>query len=158
MQHQLLSAGHGLIARYKGTAFDVYYIFNAITLLIICNDVQISRFQKILCYLGIDSRDLYDNTSTAGTLGLVFLDITDSMDRLFNFDWKKIAANPGPRLTLGSPAAVSANLICQDPLTRSNLQNLKFSCESCVGRPSGNLRMDGQIQYNIFNDGISAFP
>ena len=34
LRQQLLAAGEGMLATYKGTAFDVYYILNAITLFI----------------------------------------------------------------------------------------------------------------------------
>jgi len=73
MQHQLLSAGHGLIARYKGTAFDVYYIFNAITLLIISVTMYRSAdFRKSCATWGLTAGIFMTIPSTAGTLGLVF--------------------------------------------------------------------------------------
>ncbi|MDD3945397.1 MAG: GNAT family protein [Bacteroidales bacterium] len=54
------------------------------------------------------------------------------MDRLFNFDWKKIAANPGPRLTLGSPVAVSANFNMPRPVNKIQSPESKIQLRKAV--------------------------
>lgn len=72
-KQQLLSVGHGLIARYKGTAFDVYYVFNAITLLLISMTMYKSKdFGKSSATWGLIAGIFMIIPSTAGTLGLVF--------------------------------------------------------------------------------------
>lgn len=72
-KQQLLSVGHGLIARYKGTAFDVYYIFNAITLLLISMTMYKSKdFGKSSATWGLIAGIFMIIPSTAGTLGLIF--------------------------------------------------------------------------------------
>ena len=70
---QLLSVGHGLISRYKGTAFDVYYVFNAITLLLISMTMYKSKdFGKSSATWGLIAGIFMIIPSTAGTLGLIF--------------------------------------------------------------------------------------
>lgn len=50
----LLGAGQALLAIYSGTAFDVYYILNAITLIIISLVMlQSNIFSKLTAYLGL---------------------------------------------------------------------------------------------------------
>jgi len=72
-QQQLLSVGHGLIARYKGTAFDVYYVLNAITLLLISTTMYKSKdFGKSTATWGLIAGFFMLIPSTAGTLGLIF--------------------------------------------------------------------------------------
>ena len=72
-KQQLLSVGHGLIARYKGTAFDVYYVFNAITLLLISITMYKSKdFGKSSATWGLIAGVFMIIPSTAGTLGLIF--------------------------------------------------------------------------------------
>jgi hypothetical protein len=72
-QQQLLAVGHGLMARYKGTAFDVYYVFNAITLLMISMTMFKSDIFKKSCAIwGLVAGVLMVIPSTAGTIGLVF--------------------------------------------------------------------------------------
>ncbi len=72
-KQQLLSVGHGLIARYKGTAFDVYYVFNAITLLLISMTMYKSKdFGKSSATWGLIAGIFMIIPSTAGTLGLIF--------------------------------------------------------------------------------------
>ena len=72
-KQQLLSAGHGLLSRYKGTAFDVYYVFNAITLLLITVTMYKSKdFGKSPAIWGLIAGIFMIIPSTAGTLGLIF--------------------------------------------------------------------------------------
>ena len=69
----LLGAGHAMIAVYKGTAFNVYYVLNAITLLIFA--VMIVRgnvFSKSIGVTGLIAGILMTIPSTAGTLGMIF--------------------------------------------------------------------------------------
>lgn len=72
-KQQLLSVGHGLISRYKGTAFDVYYVFNAITLILISITMYKSKdFGKSAATWGLIAGIFMLIPSTAGTLGLIF--------------------------------------------------------------------------------------
>ena len=73
LQQQLLSAGNGLVLRYKGTAFDVYYVFNAITLLIISITMYKSRdFGRSCATWGLIAGIFMIIPSTAGSVGLIF--------------------------------------------------------------------------------------
>ena len=68
-----LSAGETLLAIYKGTAFAVYYILNAIALLIFSVVMlQSNIFSKVTAYVGILMGVLMLVPSTAGTIGLYF--------------------------------------------------------------------------------------
>ncbi len=72
-KQQLLAVGHGLIARYKGTAFDVYYVFNAIALLLISLTMYKSKdFGKSSATWGLIAAIFMLIPSTAGTIGLIF--------------------------------------------------------------------------------------
>lgn len=69
----LLGAGHAMMAVYKGTAFNVYYVLNAITLLIFA--VMILRgnvFSKSIGVTGLIAGILMTIPSTAGIVGIVF--------------------------------------------------------------------------------------
>jgi hypothetical protein len=69
----LLGAGAALLAVYKGTAFNVYYVLNAITLLIFAIVMLRSDiFSKTTAIIGIISGVLMSIPSTAGAIGLVF--------------------------------------------------------------------------------------
>lgn len=69
----LLSAGQSMLETYRGTAFDVYYILNAISLLIFAVVMLRSRdFSKTCTVFGIVAGVLMVIPSTAGTVGLVF--------------------------------------------------------------------------------------
>ncbi|NIA29392.1 MAG: hypothetical protein GWP06_05690, partial [Actinobacteria bacterium] len=47
VKNQLIAAGHNFLATYKGTAFDIYYVFNAISLIIISRVMfQDKKFNK----------------------------------------------------------------------------------------------------------------
>ncbi|MDD4984947.1 MAG: DUF4386 family protein, partial [Dehalococcoidales bacterium] len=68
-----LGAGEALLATYSGTAFDVYYILNAITLLIFSIVMLKSDiFSRAMAYLGIAAGLLMLIPSTAGTVGIYF--------------------------------------------------------------------------------------
>ena len=72
-QQQLISIGHGLILKYKGTAFDIYYVFNAIALLLIAKTMFSSKdFGKVAATWGVIAGIFMIIPSTAGTIGLVF--------------------------------------------------------------------------------------
>lgn len=72
-RQQLLATGHGLIAKYKGTAFDVYYVCNAITLLMISKTMFKSKtFGKATAVWGLIAGIFMMIPSTAGTIGLIF--------------------------------------------------------------------------------------
>ena len=73
MQQQLLAVALGMITTYKGTAFDVYYVLNAITLLLISKTMFQSKFfGKMAATWGLISGIFMMVPSTAGTLGLAF--------------------------------------------------------------------------------------
>jgi hypothetical protein len=72
-QTSLLGAGAALLAVYKGTAFNVYYVLNAITLLIFAFVMLRSNiFSKATAIIGIISGVLMSIPSTAGAIGLIF--------------------------------------------------------------------------------------
>ena len=72
-KQQLISVGHGLILKYKGTAFDVYYVFNAIALLLIAKTMFNSKeFGKAAATWGLIAGLFMIIPSTAGTIGLIF--------------------------------------------------------------------------------------
>ena len=72
-QTALLGAGEAMFAVYKGTAFDVYYVLNAVAMLILSVVMLRSDvFSKTTAYLGIAAGLLMIIPSTAGTLGLIF--------------------------------------------------------------------------------------
>lgn len=69
----LLAAGQAVLAIYKGTAFDVYYVFNAAALLILAVVMLRSTvFSKVTGYWGLTSGILMTIPSTAGGVGMVF--------------------------------------------------------------------------------------
>lgn len=73
VKEQLLSAGYAMIVNYKGTAFDVYYVLNAITLLTVSRVMfQDQTFSKSTAVWGVISGVLMIIPSTAGTIGLIF--------------------------------------------------------------------------------------
>ncbi|MDD3903002.1 MAG: hypothetical protein WC136_03160 [Sphaerochaeta sp.] len=67
-----LSIGEGLILRWRGTAFDIYYVLNGITLIIISICMYNSRFGNTTATIGLISGLLMAIPSTAGVIGLVF--------------------------------------------------------------------------------------
>jgi len=69
----LLAAGKAMLTIYKGTAFNVYYVLNAATLLIFSFVMLRSDvFSKTTAYVGIAAGVLMIIPSTAGTIGLYF--------------------------------------------------------------------------------------
>lgn len=73
LKQQFLAAGQGLLAVYKGSAFDVYYVLNAITLLMISRIMLLnSTFSKSTAIWGLVSGFFMLIPSTAGMLGFVF--------------------------------------------------------------------------------------
>jgi len=69
----LLAAGHTMIASWKGTAFDIYYILNGVSLIIISGVMfQSPLFSKRTAAIGLASGILMMIPSTAGTIGMVF--------------------------------------------------------------------------------------
>jgi len=72
-QTSLLAAGGALLAIYRGTAFNVYYVLNAVTLLIFSLVMYRSKnFSKTPAIIGLISGVLMSIPSTAGTIGLIF--------------------------------------------------------------------------------------
>jgi len=68
-----LAAGQAMLAIYRGTAFDVYYVMNAIALLIISVVMLRSNiFSRVTAYVGLLAGILMIVPSTAGTIGLIF--------------------------------------------------------------------------------------
>jgi len=69
----LLGAGHAMLAVYKGTAFDSYYILNGIALLIFAVVILRSKvFNKATGYWALAAGILMAIPSTAGMVGMVF--------------------------------------------------------------------------------------
>lgn len=72
-KHQLLAVGQGLLLRYQGTAFDIYYIFNAIALLLMSATMYKSTyFGKSMATWGMIAGAFMMIPSTADTIGLIF--------------------------------------------------------------------------------------
>lgn len=72
-KQQLLAVAQGLILRYKGTAFDVYYVFNAIALILISKTMLKSKhFTRPTAIWGLIAGIFMIIPSTAGTIGLIF--------------------------------------------------------------------------------------
>lgn len=68
---QLVAAGMVMLEAYKGTAFDVYYVLNAITLIIISRVMfQDNTFSKSTAIWGLTSGILMILPTTAGIVGL----------------------------------------------------------------------------------------
>lgn len=73
IKQQMLAAGQSMLVTYKGTAFDVYYILNAVTLLLISRVMLMDKtFSRSTAIWGLISGVLMLIPSTAGTLGLIF--------------------------------------------------------------------------------------
>jgi hypothetical protein len=73
-QRSLLQAsGQAMLAIYQGTAFDAYYLLNAVaTLLISVVMLRSNNFGKVTAYAGMAAGFLMLIPSTAGTIGLYF--------------------------------------------------------------------------------------
>ncbi|HMM16410.1 MAG TPA: hypothetical protein PKC47_02615 [Petrimonas sp.] len=90
-KQQLLAVGQGLIARYKGTAFDVYYVFNAITLILISMTMYKSRDFK---RSSATCRDFYDNSFDSRDPGTdLLITLSCPLDCLFCLDREKTHTN-----------------------------------------------------------------
>lgn len=69
----LLAAGEGVLAGYTGTAFDVYYVLNAFTLLVFCGYMFRSKqYSRTLSWFGIVSGFFMLIPSTVGLVGMIF--------------------------------------------------------------------------------------
>jgi len=72
-QQALIPAAEALLAIYTGTAFNVYYVLNAITLLIVSwVMLKTDVYSRGTAIFGLVAGLLMVIPSTAGTLGLVF--------------------------------------------------------------------------------------
>jgi hypothetical protein len=71
LKEQILSSGNLLLLRYKGTAFDIYYILNALTLIIASRVMLMDNtFSKTTAVWGLIAGGLMIIPSTAGMIGL----------------------------------------------------------------------------------------
>lgn len=69
----LLATGEGMLATWKGTAFDVYYLFNLVTLLLLAVLMYRSRvFSRPTAVWGLVAAALMAVPSNFGAVGLVF--------------------------------------------------------------------------------------
>ena len=69
----LLATGEGMLATWTGTAFDVYYIFNLVTLLVMAVLMYRSQvFSRPTAVWGLVAAALMAVPSNFGTVGLVF--------------------------------------------------------------------------------------
>jgi len=69
----LLAAGQVMISSWQGTAFDVYYVLNGITLLILSITMLKSEvYSKSTAIFGLIAAVLMTVPSTAGIIGMVF--------------------------------------------------------------------------------------
>lgn len=72
-QDSFIAAGEGLLAQYTGTAFNVYYVFNAFTLLAFSYAILKSpQFSRATGYWGIASGILMSVPSSFGMVGMIF--------------------------------------------------------------------------------------
>jgi len=72
IKEQIISSGNLLLLRYKGTAFDIYYILNALTLIIASRVMLMDEtFSKATAIWGLIAGGLMIIPSTAGMLGLI---------------------------------------------------------------------------------------
>jgi hypothetical protein len=69
----VLAAGYAMIASWQGTAFDAYYVLNAIALLAVSFAMlDDSAYGRTTAIIGLVTGVLMIVPSTAGTVGLVF--------------------------------------------------------------------------------------
>ena len=72
-QVALLATGEGMVATWMGTAFDVYYIFNLVTLLVLAVLMYRSEvFSRATAVWGLVAAGFMAVPSNFGTVGLVF--------------------------------------------------------------------------------------
>jgi hypothetical protein len=70
---ELAAAGRTMLAVWQGTAFDVYYVLNGITLLVVSSLMfRSDKITKTTAAFGLASGILMMVPSTAGPVGLVF--------------------------------------------------------------------------------------
>ncbi|MEL1135772.1 DUF4386 family protein [Desulfitobacterium sp. THU1] len=68
-----LATGQTMLSSWRGTAFDIYYVLNGITLIIIsCVMFKSSIYSNKIAAIGLLSGVLMMIPSTAGTIGLIF--------------------------------------------------------------------------------------
>lgn len=73
VKQQCLSSGRTIMANYKGTSFDIYYVLNGIALILITSIMlRDNTFSKKTAIWGLISAILMVIPSTAGTIGLIF--------------------------------------------------------------------------------------
>lgn len=73
VQSQLLAAGETLMAGYTGTAFIVYYVLNAVVLILYSwAMLKSSRFKRNIGIFGMASGIFMLVPSSAGTVGMIF--------------------------------------------------------------------------------------
>jgi hypothetical protein len=72
-QLALLATGEGMRATWMGTAFDIYYLFNLVTLLVLAVLMYRSEvFTKATAVWGLVAATLMAVPSNFGTVGVVF--------------------------------------------------------------------------------------
>jgi len=72
IKEQIISSGNLLLLRYNGTAFDIYYVLNAFTLIIASRVMLMDNtFSKATAIWGLIAGGLMIIPSTAGMLGLI---------------------------------------------------------------------------------------
>jgi len=72
IKEQIISSGNLLLLRYNGTAFDIYYVLNALTLIIASRVMLMDNtFSKATAIWGLIAGGLMIIPSTAGMLGLI---------------------------------------------------------------------------------------
>ncbi|GEN78440.1 DUF4386 family protein [Actinotalea fermentans] len=69
----LVATGDGMLATWTGTAFDVYYVFNLVTLLVLAVLLMRSRvFSRATAWWGLAAAVLMAVPSNVGVVGLAF--------------------------------------------------------------------------------------
>jgi hypothetical protein len=72
IKEQIISSGNLLLLRYNGTAFDIYYVLNALTLIIASRVMLMDNtFSKATAIWGLIAGGLMIIPSSAGMLGLI---------------------------------------------------------------------------------------
>lgn len=72
IKEQIISLGNLLLLRYNGTAFDIYYVLNALTLIIASRVMLMDNtFSKTTAIWGLIAGGLMIIPSSAGMLGLI---------------------------------------------------------------------------------------
>jgi hypothetical protein len=72
-RNMYMAAGQMMISSWRGTAFNIYYVLNGITLLVIsCIMYKSNTYSNLTASIGLVSGILMLIPSTAGTIGLIF--------------------------------------------------------------------------------------